>query len=90
MTNEEYKERRQALGLAIAALDKKHLEDREFTNGELVEIDYDWHKRIGVICGCFIDPFDGSIQYRYHPLRKNGIPAKNICQTYHGCKITRA
>lgn len=30
MTNEEYKERRQALGLAIAALDKEHLEDREF------------------------------------------------------------
>ena len=34
MTNEEYKERRQALGLAIAALDKKHLEDREFTDGD--------------------------------------------------------
>ena len=90
MTNEEYKERRQALGLAIAALDKKHLEDREVTTGERVEIDDDWHKRISVICGCFIDNNDDSIQYRYHPLRKNGIPAKNICHTCHGCKMARA
>ena len=52
MTNKEYKERRQTLGLAIAALDKEHLEDREFADGELVEIDYAWHKRIGVVCGC--------------------------------------
>lgn len=59
MTNKEYKERRQTLDLAIAALDEEHLEDREFADGALVEIDYDWHKRIGVICGCFIDPFDG-------------------------------
>lgn len=59
MTNKEYKERRQTLGLAIAALDKEHLEDREFADGEHVEIDYAWHKRIGVVCGCFIDPFGG-------------------------------
>ena len=90
MTNKEYKERRQTVDLAIAALDEEHLEDREFADGALVEIDYDWHKRIGVICGCFIDPFDGSIQYRYHPLRKSGIPAKNTCNTYYGSKITRA
>lgn len=90
MTNKEYKERRQTLDLAIAALDEEHLEDREFADGALVEIDYDGHKRIGVICGCFIDPFDGSIQYRYHPLRKSGIPAKNTCNTYYGSKITRA
>lgn len=50
MTNKEYKERRQTLGLAQT------------------------YRR--VICGCFIAPFDGSIQYRYHPLRKNGIPVK--------------
>lgn len=41
MTNKEYKERRQTLDLAIAALDEEHLEDREFADGALVEIDYD-------------------------------------------------
>ena len=45
MTDEEYKERRQALGLAIAALDKTPRRPR-ITNGELIEIDYDWHKNV--------------------------------------------
>lgn len=89
MTNKEYKECRQALDRLLAVLDKEHLEDREFVNEELVEIDYTWHKRLGVICGCFIDTFDGSIQYKYHPLRKSGLPSKNTCHTYRGCKISR-
>lgn len=89
MTNKEYIAQRRELDRQLAALDQLHMKDRQFQDGEEVEIDSGYFKRHGVICGCFIDTFDGSIQYKYHPLRKSGLPSKNTCHTYRGCKISR-
>lgn len=89
MTEIEYLERKTTLDRQMAELDAERLRDREFMDGDRVTIDIKWKSIECVICDCFIDKGNGTIQYRYHPLKKDGTPSKRTGWTFTGYKITK-
>lgn len=92
MTNNEYKAKRRELEEQLAALDQLHMADRQFQDGEVVEIDTGFiksTKRRGVICGCYIDKEDGSVQYTYRMILKGGGVSKKLKYTYSFFKLAR-
>lgn len=89
MTDTEYLARRKELENLIALLDAEHLTDCEFKNGVHIHIDTGWKSKSGVVCGHYIEKAYGSIQYYYHPLKKDGTPAKTVRSTFVGCKLSK-
>lgn len=92
MTNEEYLARRRELEQQLKALDQLHMTSREFQDGDIIEIDTDFiksSKRRAVICDCYIDHNDGSVQYMYRMILKGGGISKRLKYTYSFYKLTR-
>ena len=89
MTDTEYLARRKELENRITLLDAEHLKDREFLDGVHIHIDMGWKSKTGVICGHYIEKAYGSIQYYYHPLKKDGTPGKAVRSTFVGCKLSK-
>lgn len=92
MTNEEYLARRRELEQQLKDLDQLHMESRQFQDGDIIEIDTGFiksTKRRGVICGCYIDSQDGSVQYMYRMVLKGGGISKRLKYTYSFFKLAR-
>lgn len=92
MTNEEYLARRKELEQQLKNLDQLHMASREFQDGDIIEIDTGFiksTKRRGVICDCYIDREDGSVQYMYRMILKGGGVSKRLKYTYSFYKLAR-
>lgn len=93
MTNEEYLARRRELEQQLKALDQLHMESRQFQDGDIIEIIDTVFiknpKRRGVICGCYIDSQDGSVQYMYRMILKGGGVSKRLKYTYSYYKLVK-